>query len=494
VDLQTFYTKGFDIRRQCQNDAAMKQTSRAFYLLALAAWCWPVGVPSLCAATSGANTNATLQNLSIPYVPTRHDAVRDLLWMADVSTNDVVYDLGSGDGRVVIAAVRDFHARRGVGIELDAKLVQESRSNALAAGVADRVEFIQGDLFTNNFSAASVLVLYLGQPTNLELRPQIIRMLKPGARVVSHKFGMGEWIKDKTLDVRTATLGMYGTIANEFRSNPEVPDFDDSPSRRDHDLLSVWVVPTPVAGVWRGKVRTDSGDAELKLTLHQRLSGLNGTFQLQGPTNTQGYVEVDLWGDHLRCWCIPADRSLHSDQMWIDGRVKDRNLVGGLRMRQGTNMVEVEWTARRDEADFTGTWEWPGASNAPVQLKIERRNGWLAATYSDQNREKNAWRDDTQPVPVFDIYDFGGGFYFTLLLGMESGTYSRSSRRTGPQNGWVVGEAVMEKGTLKGTLGFYPYGSSRFDSVLNRMQPGSNEAQLAALSGRRVWQPKRVVP
>jgi SAM-dependent methyltransferase len=491
---QEFYTKGFDIRYQCQNDAAMKRTRRAFYLLALAAWCWTVGIPSLRAATSGANTNATSQKPSIPYVPTRHDTVRDLLWMADVSTNDVVYDVGSGDGRVVIAAVRDFHVRQAVGIELDAKLVQESRSNAVAAGVADRVAFIQGDLFTNDFSAASVLVLYLGQRANLDLRPQIIRALKPGARVVSHRFGMGEWIKDKTLDVRTATLGMYGTVANEFRPNPDVPDFDDSPSRRDHDLLSVWIVPAPVAGVWRGKVRADSGDRELRLTLHQRLSGLNGTFQLQGPTNIQGSVEVDLWGDHLRCWCIPADRSLHSDQMWIDGRVKDGNLVGGLRMRQGTNMVEVEWTAPREQADLTGTWEWPGASNAPVQLKLERRNGRLAATYTDKNREKNAWRDDTQSISVFDIYDFGGGFYFTLLLGMESGTYSGGSRRTGPQNGWVVGEAVMEEGTLKGTIAFYPYGSSRLDSVLTRVQPGSKEAQLAALSGRRVWQPKRVAP
>jgi precorrin-6B methylase 2 len=145
-------------------------------------------------------------------VPTRHDTVRDLLWLADVSTNDVVYDLGSGDGRVVIAAVRDFHARRAVGIELDAKLVDASRSNAVAAGVADRVKFIHGDLFTNDFSAASMLVLYLGQGANLDLRAKVIRTLKTGARVASHQYGMGEWMKDKTLIVRTYMLGMYGTV------------------------------------------------------------------------------------------------------------------------------------------------------------------------------------------------------------------------------------------------------------------------------------------
>jgi hypothetical protein len=176
--------------------------------------------------------------------------------------------------------------------------------------------------------------------------------------------------------------------------------------------------------------------------------------------------------------------------MWIEGRIQDGKLNGGLRMWQGTNMVEVEWTARRDQAGFTGTWEWPGASNAPVQLKLERRNGRLAATYTDKNREKNRWRDDTRPISVFDIYDFGGGFYFTLLLGMEGDRYSRGSRRTGPQNGWVVGDAVMEEGTLKGTLAFYPYASRALDP----RQPGPKEPKPAFQSSRRDWQPKRVSP
>jgi SAM-dependent methyltransferase len=460
----------------------MNQTRWAFHLVALVACCWLANIPSSQVAAS--TTNAPAPKLSIPYVPTRHDTVRDLLWLAGVSTNDVVYDLGSGDGRVVIAAVRDFHARRAVGIELDAKLVEASRSNAVAAGVADRVEFFHGDLFTNDFSAASLLVLYLGHGANLDLRAKIIRTLKPGARVVSHQFGMGEWLKDKTLVVRTYMLGMYGELADEFRSNPNVPGFNDSPSPFSHDSISVWIVPAPVAGVWRGKVQTDSGEQELRLTLHQRLSGLDGFFQLQGPTNLQGNLRVDLWGDHLRCWCLATNTSWMHNQMWIDGRVKDNELNGGLRMQHGTNMVEVEWTARRDQADFTGTWEWPGASNAPVQLKIERRNGRLAATYADQNREKNRWRDDTRPVPVFDIYDFGGGFYFTLLLGLEGDRYSRGSRRAGPQDGWVIGEAIMDEGTLKGTLTFYPYPFTR------PRTPGTPTPP----SDRLDWQPKRVAP
>ena len=137
---------------------------------------------------------------TIPFLPTRHQTVRDLLWLADAGTNDVVYDLGSGDGRIVIAAVRDFGARKAVGIELDPQLVRESREKAAQAGLADRVHFIQGDLFTNDFSEASVVVLYLGQEANLELRAQVVRALRPGARVVSHQFGMGEWKADKFLE------------------------------------------------------------------------------------------------------------------------------------------------------------------------------------------------------------------------------------------------------------------------------------------------------
>ncbi|HEX7619520.1 MAG TPA: class I SAM-dependent methyltransferase, partial [Verrucomicrobiae bacterium] len=216
--------------------------------------------------------------------------------MADVGTNDVVYDLGSGDGRIVIAAVRDFGARRAVGIEINPQLVQESRENAVQAGVANRVQFINGDLFTNDFSQASVVVLYLGHGANLDLRAKLVRNLKPGARVVSHQFGMGEWTADKLLDVRTIYLGMYGEWFNEFKTNSNVPDFDNTGSQASHDVLSAWIVPAPVAGVWRGKVRLEMGDGDLQITLHQSLSGVTGSFQFTGSTNISGSIRADLWG------------------------------------------------------------------------------------------------------------------------------------------------------------------------------------------------------
>jgi SAM-dependent methyltransferase len=465
--------KRFDFGSAFRNSAVMNRINPRLFIGVLFVWMWLASTISASAAQS--------PNAAIPYVPTRHDTVRDLLWLADVTTNDVVYDLGSGDGRVVIAAARDFHARHAVGIELDEQLVRESRSNAVAAGVSDRVEFIHGDLFTNDFSPASVVVLYLGHGANLDLREKIIRTLKPGTRVVSHQFSMGEWIKDKTLDVRTAFLGMYSERWNQFKTNPDVPDFDGSGSRYDHDTLSAWIVPAPIAGVWRGNVQTESGVRELKLTLHQRLSGSSGTFLITGPTNIQGGVGIDLWGDHLRCWCTTTKADWFQNQTWFEGHVQGNNLIGDLWMQHGTNFVQTQFTARRDQADFAGTWEWTGSSNAPVQLKIERRDGQWAVFYADQNREKNQWRDDTRPVAVPDFYDFGGGLYFTLLLGREG-----NSRRMGPQDGWLIGEAVMDEGTLKGTLTFYPY----TDTFGLPQTPGTSTPP----SNRLDWRPKRVAP
>lgn len=438
-------------------------------------------------AEGGTPPSTSSPRPAIPYVPTRHDTVKDLLWLAGVGTNDVVYDLGSGDGRVVIAAARDFGASRAVGIEIDPRLVRESRDNAAAAGVADRVEFIQGDLLTNDFSQASVVVLYLGHGANLDLRAQLVRTLKPGARVVSHQFGMGEWTADKQLDVRTILLGMYGEMVNEFRTNPDVPDFDSTGSRARHDVVSLWVVPAPVAGVWRGPVSAGAGARELKLALHQRISGVSGSFEFQASaTNLSGYVQADLWGDHLRCWCIPTNHAAFHAQLWFEGHCGGDTLEGSLWMPEGTNTLEFKWAGRRQPTDFTGTWEWAGPSNSPVQLRIERRGGQLAATYTDKNRLGTAYGRTGQPIPVTDFYDFGGGLYFTLLLGLEGTRLSGGSRRAGPEDGWLIGEAIAQENTLSGTIAFYPY--RRAPDSPGLIQPSPPPP------GRQEWHPRRVGP
>jgi SAM-dependent methyltransferase len=467
----------------------MKRTLHALLVTCLSAGTLLIAVTPLQSATSA--TNVVQDKTPIPYVPTRHDTVRDLLWLADVGTNDVLYDLGSGDGRVVIAAVRDFHARAAVGIEIKPELVAESKENAAQAGVADRVRFIQGDLFTNDFSQPSVVSLYLGHGANLDLRAQLVRNLKPGARVVSHQFGMGEWTADKLLDVRTVVLGMYGEMYNEFKTNPDVPDFDSTGRGDTHDVLSEWIVPAPVSGVWRGKVRLDSGEAELQITLHQRLSGVSGSFQFLGATNFSGSVKADLWGQHLRYQCISTNRSNVMLEARFDGQADNDSLSGAVSVWQSfKDTQELQWTARRDKADFTGTWEWSGPSNSPVQFQIGRREGRLVATYMDKNRTPQAGKVN-YPIPVTDLYDFGGGFYFTLLLGREG---LQGGRRAGPEDGWLVGEAVAEDNSLRGTIAFYPYRPMVDKEGRILFLPPQAGEKPAPQQARREWQPKRVAP
>jgi SAM-dependent methyltransferase len=137
----------------------------------------------------------------VPYVQTPYEVVDEMLRLAVVGPSDVVYDLGSGDGRVVIAAARDFGAR-GVGVEIDPKLVAESTESARRAGVADRVTFRTGDLFQTDLTPATVVTLYLSPELNLRLRPKLLRELRPGARIVSHDFDMGDWPPVQTLRVQ----------------------------------------------------------------------------------------------------------------------------------------------------------------------------------------------------------------------------------------------------------------------------------------------------
>jgi len=138
----------------------------------------------------------------VPYEPSPPEVVRAMLELAKVGRDDLVYDLGSGDGRIVIEAARSFGAR-GVGIDIDPERVREANANARAAGVADRVQFIQGDLFETDFSAASVVTLFLWPHINLRLRPQL-RKLKPGTRIVSHVHDLGDWLPDRTVKVRAS--------------------------------------------------------------------------------------------------------------------------------------------------------------------------------------------------------------------------------------------------------------------------------------------------
>jgi ubiquinone/menaquinone biosynthesis C-methylase UbiE len=153
----------------------------------------------------------------VPYVPSPNEVVDEMLKLAGVKAGDVVYDLGCGDGRIVITAVQKYGAARGVGVDIDPQRIKESEENARKAGIANKVKFIQGDLFNADLREASVVTLYLLPDFNLRLRPKLMRELKVGTRIVSHSFDMGDWKADKTVNLDYKTIYLW-TVTEQAKA------------------------------------------------------------------------------------------------------------------------------------------------------------------------------------------------------------------------------------------------------------------------------------
>ena len=175
---------------------------------------------SLVACTlAGLSLAVSAQNQSpdVPYVPTKEEVVDKMLQMAGVGPKDIVYDLGSGDGRIVIAAARKYGAK-GMGVDIDPQRIREAKENAKAANVTDKVTFKQADLFSVDVSPATVVTLYLLPSVNMKLRPKLLSELKPGTRVVSHNYDMGDWKPDQTVELEGHTVYLWTVKERDKRA------------------------------------------------------------------------------------------------------------------------------------------------------------------------------------------------------------------------------------------------------------------------------------
>jgi SAM-dependent methyltransferase len=150
----------------------------------------------------------------VPYVPTSEAIVNAMLKLGDIKKDDIVYDLGCGDGRIVIAAAKQFGAR-GVGIDINPERIQEARANAKKAGVENLVKFEENDLFDADIHEATAVMLYLLPSVNLKLRPKLMKDLKPGTRIVSHSFDMGDWKPEKEEQVDFARIYFWTIPAKQ---------------------------------------------------------------------------------------------------------------------------------------------------------------------------------------------------------------------------------------------------------------------------------------
>jgi precorrin-6B methylase 2 len=172
---------------------------------------------------------ASEESLTVPFITTPDEVVYRMLELAKTQPGDLVVDLGSGDGRIVIAAAQKFGAR-GLGIEIDARLVEQSRANAARAGVAERVSFVRGDVLAADISAATVVTVYLLPDLMNRLQPRLLEQLQPGTRIVSHAFTMTGWRPDGRETMR---------IAKQHAG------------QGDQSSLYLWIVPAEVRGLWQ---------------------------------------------------------------------------------------------------------------------------------------------------------------------------------------------------------------------------------------------------
>jgi SAM-dependent methyltransferase len=168
---------------------------------------WLLIIAALAGCTAGAppaGTEAPAVKLDVVFIATELEVVKAMLTLAGVTRDDVVYDLGCGDGRIVIAAAKEFGAR-GVGVDIDPQRIREAQAKAVRAGVVDRVTFRVEDLFDTDIQSATVVTLFLAPTVNARLQPKFMTQLKPGSRIVSHRFLIGEWVPE-----RTVTLSVRG--------------------------------------------------------------------------------------------------------------------------------------------------------------------------------------------------------------------------------------------------------------------------------------------
>ncbi|MEQ1775333.1 MAG: methyltransferase domain-containing protein [Burkholderiales bacterium] len=258
---------------------------------------------------AAASASAASLDVPTPYIPSTRGNVDEMLRLANVTPQDVVFDLGSGDGRIVIAAAHDYGAR-GIGIELDAALVRESTENARRAGVGERVEFRHSDIFAADLRAATVVTMYLLTSLVNKLEPKLLAELRPGTRIVAHDYGFAEWQPDRKVQISKSYL--------------------------------LYIVPAKVAGAWRLEAPITKG-REFVLDLQQRYQEVRGGVRVQG-----GFLpafEARVSGERVRFVLVEDDVSYR-----FEGDVRGDGMEGVVRYGSGPQLMEQRWRAQRAAA------------------------------------------------------------------------------------------------------------------------------------------------
>ena len=263
---------------------------------------------------------AAAQAADVPYVPTPPNVVDAMLEIAKVGSNDFLIDLGSGDGRIVITAAKKFGAR-GFGVDIDGVLVSNAQREAARQGVSGTVAFYARNLFTTDISKATVLTMYLLQKINLQLRPRLFSELKPGTRIVSHDFDMGNWQPDEKHTV-------------------PVPD---KPYGLPSSDVYLWIVPANAAGRWQWRLAVGGAPQDYDVAIDQTFQMLEGKPLVGGRSARFGNGRVH--GENVS-FVVVADIGGREVRHQFRGRITGDAIKGRVAL-QGAAPEELEWSAAR---------------------------------------------------------------------------------------------------------------------------------------------------
>lgn len=255
----------------------------------------------------------------VVYVPTPQVVVEEMLRMAKIGPSDYIIDLGSGDGRIVITAVKKFGAQ-GFGVDLDTYLLGIARETAKKEGVAERAHFVEENLFRTDLSKATVISSYLLPEMNLKLRPKILAM-KPGTRVIAHDYHMGDWYPDDQRDI---------PVPEKEVGTPGV------------SYVYLWIVPAKVAGKWQAQVNVAGKDTPYEIQFDQLFQILEGTLRA-GAQSTA--LRGRLNGDQLT-FTTQAKGSPGNQRHEFQGRIDDDRIQGTVRIGEGASARQANWTAK----------------------------------------------------------------------------------------------------------------------------------------------------
>ncbi len=266
-------------------------------------------------------TAVSAAELAVPYVPTPLNVVDAMLKIAKVSGSDYLIDLGSGDGRIVITAAKTY-GTRGFGVDLNPVRIDEAIANARKAGVTDKVAFYQRDLFETDLSDASVITMYLLPHVNIKLRPRLLA-LKPGTRIVSHDFSMGDWKPDAHINMNVKDK--YGTAGGAS------------------DIF-FWLIPAKVAATWRWQLPVSGKNRDYEMTLSQKYQTFTGDVRIGGQS-------VRLQNPVLRGEQVNFVFTVDVDGVPIkhefSGRVEDDTITGQVMLSGRRILGQADWNAKR---------------------------------------------------------------------------------------------------------------------------------------------------